>query len=152
MPFCLQNINVYIYILESCARFACAQFSLKADFGSQNESQGGQNLPKIKFAFEKPRSMPGPAMAHRNWTRFWLPNRAPRRPEGMKIRVQTASRMKKMKLLIFYTPPLQNHYFWLPVGAKMWPQWRLEAIFMALENLDGRAMPFRALSETLLHL
>ena len=34
----------------------------------------------------------------------------------------------------------------------MQPQWRLETIFRALENIDRRAMPFRALLETFLHL
>ena len=27
--------------------------------------------------------------------------------------------MKKVKKLNFYTPPLQNHYFWVPMEAKI---------------------------------
>ena len=34
----------------------------------------------------------------------------------------------------------------------MEPQWRLERFFMAIENDDRNAMPFRELLETFLHL
>ena len=70
----------------------------------------------------------------------------------MEIRVQMASRMKKVKLLIFYTPPLQKHHFGLPMESKMKPQWRLETIFLAIETDDRAAMVVRQLLETFLHL
>ena len=60
--------------------------------------------------------------------------------------------MKKMKLSILDTPPLQNHYSGIAVDAKMEPPWRLEPIFMLNENDDRNAMPFRELSETFLRL
>ena len=43
-------------------------------------------------------------------------------------------KMKKVKIVIFYTPPVQNHYFWVPVDAKMEPQRGLEPNIMASEN------------------
>ena len=61
-------------------------------------------------------------------------------------------RMKNVQLLIFHTPPLQNHHFWVPMEAKMEPQWRLEPIFIESENDDRNAMPCRELLETFLHL
>ena len=76
----------------------------------------------------------------------------PRQPNSIRSRVHKPSRLEKVILVIFYTPPLQNHYFWVPVEAKMEPQCRLEAIFVAFEKHDGRAMLFRALLETFLHL
>ena len=70
----------------------------------------------------------------------------------MKIGVQKAARMKKVKLSILYTPPLQNHYFGVPMKAKMEPQWRLETVCMAIENDDGTEILFKELLETFLHL
>ena len=60
--------------------------------------------------------------------------------------------MEEVEYLIFYTPPLQNHYFWVPMKAKIEPQWRLETIFMAMENGDGTEMLFKELLETFFHL
>ena len=37
------------------------------------------------------------------------------------------SKMKKVKMLIFDTPPMQNHCFWDPMGAK------IEPIFIVIE-------------------
>ena len=54
-------------------------------------------------------------------TRFWTLLEAPRRPKSIKNGVQKMLRMKKVKILIFDTPPLQNHCFWLPMGAKRSP-------------------------------
>ena len=42
-------------------------------------------------------------------------------PKSLKNRVQKVLRMKKVKSVIFYTPPSQNHHFWVPVKAKMEP-------------------------------
>ena len=61
-------------------------------------------------------------------------------------------RMKNVKLLMFYTSPLQNHNFWVHMEAKMEPQWRPELVFVSKENDIGNAMPFRTLSETFLQL
>ena len=71
--------------------------------------------------------------------------RPPRKSKWIKNRIEMTATMEEVKFLFFYTPPLQNHYFWVPVRAKMQPQWHPETIFMALEHLDRRAMPFRAL-------
>ena len=46
-------------------------------------------------------------------------------------------RMKLMFFLFSYTSPLQNHYFWVPMEAKMQPTWEVESIFIAIED-DGR--------------
>ena len=43
-------------------------------------------------------------------------------------------RMKKVKMLIFDTSPLQNHYFWIPMDAKMEPKIDSKAIFIAIEK------------------
>ena len=51
--------------------------------------------------------------------------------------------MKKVKMLIFDTPPLQNHSFWGPMEAKMEPKWGLKSIFIAIENDDGKVMLYR---------
>ena len=61
-------------------------------------------------------------------------------------------RLKKVKVLIFATPPLQNHSFWVPVGLYMGPERRLEMIFMAVANYVENDVLFRALLETFLHL
>ena len=45
--------------------------------------------------------------------------------------------MKKVQLLIFYTPPLQNHYFWGPREAEIVSQSGLETIFWA-SDMDER--------------
>ena len=46
---------------------------------------------------------------------------APRRPKSSKNQFWLLLRMRNVKMLIFYTPPLQNHYFWVPREAKMEP-------------------------------
>ena len=51
-------------------------------------------------------------------------------------------------MLILYTPPLQNHYFWVPVEGKMEAQGPLETIFRAIANGGRTAMLFRELFET----
>ena len=43
-------------------------------------------------------------------------------------------RMKKVKMLIVDTPPLQNLCFWVPMEPKMEPKWALESIFVAIGN------------------
>ena len=43
-------------------------------------------------------------------------------------------RMKKVKSLIFYTPPMQNHYFWVPMEAKIELQSKLGASFITIKN------------------
>ena len=50
---------------------------------------------------------------------------------------------KNNDIPVFYTPPMQNHCFWVPMEVKMEPQRRLEAIFIAIENDDRKAMLFR---------
>ena len=52
-------------------------------------------------------------------------------------------KMKKVKMLIFNTPPLQNQCFWVPMEAKMEAKWRLKSIFIAIENDDGKTMLYR---------
>ena len=93
-----------------------------------------------------------PSMGERYWNRFWSPKRAGRRPELKRNQVEIFLRMKNMNFWICCTPPLQNPWFWIPRGVNMQPPWRPETIFMALRNLDRRAMPVRALLETFLHL
>ena len=51
--------------------------------------------------------------------------------------------MKKVKLLIFDTPPLQNHCFGVSMEVKMEPKWSLKSIFIAIENDDRKAMLFK---------
>ena len=41
-------------------------------------------------------------------------------------------------MLIFDTPPLQNHCFWVPMEAKMEATWGLKSIFIAIENDDEK--------------
>ena len=77
---------------------------------------------------------------------------APRRPKSIKHRVQMMLRIKKVKMLIFYTSPLQNHYFGVPMEAMMEPKYGLEWIFTAIETDDRKAMLFRTPWETFLHL
>ena len=52
-------------------------------------------------------------------THFWIILEAPRRPKSINNRVKMMLRMRKVKMLIFDTPPLQNQYFWGPMEAKM---------------------------------
>ena len=52
-------------------------------------------------------------------------------------------RLKKVKILILKTTPLKNHYFWVPMEAKMEPKWSLESIFIAIENDVEKVMLFR---------
>ena len=68
----------------------------------------------------------------------------------MRDRVQMLFRMKKMKILILHTSPLQNHYFWVPMEVKMEPQYRLETTFIAIENDNRKAMLFGEVLETFL--
>ena len=42
--------------------------------------------------------------------------------------------MKKVKMLIFDTPPIKNHCFWVPMEAKMEPKCGSKSIFIAIEN------------------
>ena len=42
-------------------------------------------------------------------------------------------KIKKVKNLFFYTPPMQNHYFWGPMEAEMARQSGLETIFWAID-------------------
>ena len=44
-------------------------------------------------------------------THFWALLEAPRRSKSIKNRAWKMLRMKKEKTSIFYTPPMQNHYF-----------------------------------------
>ena len=55
--------------------------------------------------------------------------------------------MKKVKSLIFYTPPMQNHYFWVPMEAKIELQSKLGANFIAIKNDNGKMMLIREGSE-----
>ena len=77
---------------------------------------------------------------------------ARRMPKSIRNRVEMVLRMKNMELLIFYTLPLQNHHFPLPMDAKMPLQWRPETIFVAIESDARKAMLCRELLETFLHL
>ena len=52
-------------------------------------------------------------------------------------------KMEKVKMLIFDTPPLQNHYFWVPMEAKMEPKWGSKSIFIVIENDTWKMMLFR---------
>ena len=61
-------------------------------------------------------------------------------------------RLKNVQLLIFYTPPLQNHHFGPPLDTKMPPQWRPESIFAVIEIDARKGMLCRELWETFLHL
>ena len=79
----------------------------------------------------------------------WEP---PRRSKSVMNWVQMLLGMEKMKILIFDTPPLQNHHFWVLVEAKLEPPWHLKAIFTAIETDDRQAMLFRTPWETFLHL
>ena len=49
---------------------------------------------------------------------------APRRLKSITNRVQMMLRMKKVKMLLFDAPPVQNHCFWVPMEAKMEGQMR----------------------------
>ena len=49
-------------------------------------------------------------------------------------------KMKKVKKLIFYTPPLQNHYFWGPMEAGMARQSGWETIFWTIDIDEYIAM------------
>ena len=75
-----------------------------------------------------------------------------RRSKSIRSQVEMVLRMKNMELLIFYTPPLQNHHFPLPMDAKMPLQWCPETIFVAIESDARKAMLCRELLETFLHL
>ena len=61
-------------------------------------------------------------------------------------------KMKRVEVLIFYTPPLQNHCFSIPAEGKMEAQRRLETIFRAIANGGRTARLFRELFETFLDL
>ena len=70
----------------------------------------------------------------------------------MKKQVRKMLRMKKVKMLIFDTPPLQNHCFWIAVEGKMESQGRQKTIFRAIENGSRKAMLFGKVLETFLDL
>ena len=61
---------------------------------------------------------------------------APRRPKSIKNQCWWLLRMNNVKMLIFDTPPLQNHYFWGPVKAKTARQSGLGTIFWAIDIDD----------------
>ena len=58
---------------------------------------------------------------------------APRRPKLIKNRFWLLLKIRKVKMLIFYTPPMQNHYFWTPKEAEKAWQSDLETFFWALD-------------------
>ena len=66
--------------------------------------------------------------------RFWTLLEAPKKPKSIKNRLQTMSKMKKVKMLIFDTPPLHDHCFWVPTAAKMELKIDQKSIFIAIEN------------------
>ena len=153
----LVYIYIYIYILESHARFARAQFSLSWD------SQAGQiwskidlrRLPHVKRArneLRKSRSTSVPPMEMRKVLDFGVHLRPRRRAKSIRNRVEMVLRMKKCRIIHFYTPPLQNHNFWLPMDTKMPPQWRPGTILAAIKIDARKAMLCRELLETFLHL
>ena len=51
-------------------------------------------------------------------TRFWFLLDTPRRPKSIIKRLQIELRMKNVKMLIFDTAPLQNHYVLGPNGGQ----------------------------------
>ena len=53
-------------------------------------------------------------------------------------------KMNKVKKLILYTPPLQNHYFWFPMEARIELQSELGASFIAIQNDTWKMILFRA--------
>ena len=57
-----------------------------------------------------------------------------------------------MQVAILYTPPVQNHYFWIPEEGTMEPQGRQEAIFRVIEDRGEKVMLFKKLLETFLDL
>ena len=68
-------------------------------------------------------------------TRFGPLLESPRRPKWLKNRFWLLLGMRNVKMLIFYTPPMQNHYFWGPKKAKMNGKSGLEAIFSVFEAI-----------------
>ena len=64
-------------------------------------------------------------------------------PESSKNWVQKMLRMKKVKMLIFDTPPIKNQCFWVPMEAKMEPKWSLKSILIAIRHDDWKMMLYR---------
>ena len=58
---------------------------------------------------------------------------APRRPKLINNRFWLLLKIRKVKIMIFDTPPLQNHCFWGPMKAKMEAKSDLETIFWVLD-------------------
>ena len=52
-------------------------------------------------------------------------------------------RMRKVKMLIFDTPPIKNQGFWLPREAKMEPKFNSQSIFIAIESDTWKMTVFR---------
>ena len=57
--------------------------------------------------------------------------------------VQMMLRMRKVKMLIFDTPPIKDQCFWVPMEVKMEVKWSLKSIFIAIENDDEKVMLYR---------
>ena len=147
----------YIYILEGRARFARAQFPLSWN------SQRRQIWLKIDFRrlshvkrarneLRKSRSTSVPPMEMRKVLDFGVHLGPRRRAKSIRNRVEMVLRMKNVEVFIFCTPPLRNHYCWLPMDTKMPPQWRPGTIFAAIKSDPRKAMLCRELLEMLLHL
>ena len=85
------------------------------------------------------------------WQRFWHSCGTPNEPKINQKSNSDAVENEKIEISVFYTPPLQNQYFWLPMEAKMEPQRRLEAVFTAIESNGTWAILYRDLLETFLH-
>ena len=62
-------------------------------------------------------------------TRFGPLLESPRRPKWLKNRFWLLLGMRNVRMLIFYTPPMQNHYFCGPMEAEKACQSDLETIF-----------------------
>ena len=74
---------------------------------------------------------------------FWTLLEAPMGPKSIKNQLQSTLKMKSVKMLIFNTPPLQNHCFGVPMEVKMEPKRGLKSIFIAIENDDRKVMLYR---------
>ena len=71
---------------------------------------------------EKARSRAVPPMGEPSGSDFGMHVGPLMSPKSVKNQVQTMLRMEKVELGIFDTPPLRNHYFWVPMDVKMEPQ------------------------------
>ena len=65
------------------------------------------------------------------------------RHQGGPNRSKIELRIKKVKMLIFDTPPIKNQCFWVPMAAKMEPKYGSKSICIASENDTWKMMPFR---------